>query len=113
MAVEEAAQEIGRQEAAFGADGLEFLVGRRVTSHQPRQQDVDAEQVDRQHRLDADATLHPRGGAHPLVSLALGPGSLPRDGFERGPELRQRRQREIELLLQGGGEEIALGPGGQ
>ena len=27
MAVEEAAQEIGRQEAAFGTDGLEFLVG--------------------------------------------------------------------------------------
>ena len=54
-----------------------------------------------------------RGGAHPLVRLALGPGPFLRDGLQRGPELRQRRQREIELLLQGGGEEIALGPGGQ
>ena len=29
MAVEEAAQEIGREESALGADSLEFLVGAR------------------------------------------------------------------------------------
>ena len=78
-----------------------------------RHKHVGAEEVHRQHRLDGDAPLRPRGGTHSLVRLALGLGPLSRDGFECGPELREPGQREIELLLQGGGEEIAFGPGGQ
>ena len=84
-----------------------------VTSHQPWQQDVDAQQFRRQHGLGGDAALCPRGDSHLLVRREMGFGPLLRDGFQRGPELRQPGQREIELLLQGGGQEIAFGSGGQ
>ena len=78
-----------------------------------RHKHVGAEEVHRQHGFDGDGALCPRGDTHPLVRLALGLGPLSRDGFECGPELREPGRREIELLLQGGGEEIAFGPSGQ
>ena len=117
MAVEQAAQEVRREESALGADGLEFLAGAGhvgLISHQPRQQDVHAQHVGRQHRLDGYAVPRPRGGMYPLVHLALDLGPLPcATGLQRNPELREPGQRVIELLLQGGREEITFGLDGQ
>ena len=61
-AIDDTAEEIRGQEAAFGADGLELGAEAghvALTSHQPRQQDVGAEQVDRQNGLDGNAAPSP------------------------------------------------------
>ena len=55
---------------------------------------------------------HSPADTHPLVRLALGLGPLSRDGFECARSFASLGS-VSELLLQGGGEEIALGLGGQ
>ena len=113
LGVEHTPQQIGRQQAAFGADGLESRWLRRAMVAQPRQQDVGPKDVHREHGLDGDAALGARRLAHALVGGELSGGALAGDGLEGLLELRQRREQQTELLVDGGGDEVALGPRGK
>ena len=75
----------------------------------------------RQHGFDGDAApapasspRGPRAGSrpHPLVRGALAFRAFVRDGFEGGLERGQGRQQHAELI-EGGGQQVALGFGGQ
>ncbi len=80
---------------------------------QPRQQDIGPEDVHREHGLDGDAALGARGLAHALVGGELSRGALAGDRLEGLLEFGQGRQQQAELLVDGGGDQVALGPGGQ
>ena len=88
---------------------------------QDRQQDA-GEDVHGQHGFDGDAApapasspRGPRAGSRPppLVRGALAFRAFVRDGFEGGLERGQGRQQHAELLIESGGQQAALGFGGQ